>query len=165
MPFVLSTSSNPGTASWQDADSLAVAGSLKSVQYRIQLAELPANTVYVKQVASLPANAIVQGYSIYATEGPAGGGVSTLDAQWSVNDVSAPYPGLFVYYTGLELYNPAAPNPYWVYHTELSFPPTYKTGDNLQGIHLAADVNLDTLTNFDVTFYLYYSVLPSITVP
>lgn len=64
MPLVLTTSTNPGSASWADASTLGIGYTV--LQQRVQLADLPADTdTGVVTFGTVPANTIVIGGLIY----------------------------------------------------------------------------------------------------
>jgi hypothetical protein len=124
---------------------------------RIQLAELPAALTYTALFASqIPEGQVVDKAFLYVNDAPAGGGVASCTA-----DVAPSAPGGASYIETAELVGFASPAYYTKYSGaaadfELTVGDVHDA-DRDVGFEITADVNLDTLTNFDVTAYVILS--------
>jgi hypothetical protein len=153
---------------WQNTDGATAwaqagggAGAWQSVQVRIQASDLvDPDPSYSVLFPALPANAGAVGYAIYVTDPPAGGGVTSVQANSGGGGVSmieneqlvGAGAGAFIQpFNG----NGAA----WFDGTTIVWPGT------ALAVSLFGDVNLNTLTNFDVTFYVFYVLPIGMTIP
>jgi len=150
--------------------SLSAGGSVTSIQKRIQLGDLPAaTTLNTPFDDAIPADGVILGATYIVTEAPAGGGVVTCELTT----------GRF----------PELPAGFLVPATELvgapvGYPPLTAVpvsglavgmlsgGPTLDGAAWtpyilldAGAVVLNTLTNFDVTCYVFYTTLTGFTLP
>jgi hypothetical protein len=123
---------------------------------RITLAELPAALSVLFTFGTIPANRVVQSAFLFVTDAPAGGGVTTCLAT-----VAPSTPPGAVYIETAELVGFAFP----AYYTKYTGDPSafeltagdVHDVDRSVAAQFSADVNLDTLTNFDVTAYVVVS--------
>lgn len=128
------------------------------LKLRVLLADLPAAlTTGPLLMGSIPANQVVDSAFLFVNDAPVGGGVSTCEATVGA---SAP-PGANYIETG-QLFGFASPS----YFTRYTGPDPADFELIANDVHhvdrsafvvFTADVNLDTLTNFDVTAYVVLS--------
>lgn len=165
MPFVLQTDTNPGVAAWTELSAVGAT----SIQKRIQLADLPsAVSLATTFDSAIPANGVILGATFIVTAAPTGGGVSTVEL------VTGRFPELPAGFLvpAAELVGHAAGYP-----TLTATPVSGLAAGMLSGgptldgtawvpyITLTGDVNLDTLTAFDITCYVFYTTLSGFSLP
>lgn len=122
---------------------------------RVQLAELPAAmTTGLLTIGTVPANRIIYGAIMYITTAPTGGGATTVEAL-----IGVPSPGAgHTFFQNVELIGATGAQ----YLTSFNGNPAdwvnkemdadADVGARTASLQVNSDVNLDTLTAFDVTF-------------
>lgn len=165
MPLFLQTDTNPGDAFWGPGGG----GSAQSIQKRLTLADMPAATLLVTDFDdAVPANAVILGATYIVTEAPAGGGVSTCEIRTgrfpeNPQGVLVPDAELVGASAGYPTLTATPVNSLQV--GVLSGGPTLDGTDWTPFVRLEADVNLNTLTQIDVTAYVFYMPLTGFTLP
>lgn len=169
MSLVLTTPSNPGQASWQELNTLS--GAVQVLKQRVQLADIQvaATNTNIPFTAVVPAGAMVVGAALYVSELPQGGGVGSVDVitlfQVGLDGVILRHPELIANGATGFIVPPLC--------GALSLPGSFLipiafsqlAAAQAPSVLVTADVNLDTLTNFDVTSYVFYTTPIGLTVP
>jgi hypothetical protein len=161
MTLILTAPSNPGVASFTDASTITTSGGITFIKKRVQLADIQvaAGTTTVNFATAIPANALVVGAAAYVTTAMAGGGAAT--GEFRVQ------PSATLAWVMAETVGVTA-------GFQAPLVPTGNASGGYLDVALAsftpyalitADVNLNTLTTFDMTAYLFYTVLSGITAP
>lgn len=168
MAFLLrSTTATSGDAGWTDESGISTSGAPVVLTQRIQLTDLPAAvTTGPTIMAALPANAWVTFASVYVSDAPAGGGFATCRVGMFPD---APGGEVWLDIGSAELAGFASPQWYSIgtgaaAAFDLADGPSIHSARNA-GYQITADVNLNTLTNFDVTFYVVYHLIADLTPP
>ena len=165
MPLVLQTDTNPGQAQWAE---LSASGAT-SIQKRVQLADLPADTTFNGTFDdAIPANAVILGATYIVTAAPTGGGVTSVElttGRFPETPAGFLVPasqlvGASVGYPTLTA-TPVSPLAVGM----LSGGPTLDGTAWTPYILITADVNLNTLSTFDVTCYIFYTTLTGFSLP
>jgi hypothetical protein len=160
-------------ALWQNQDGIstweAIGGGSSGnlvLKQRVQLGDLPSAVNYTTTFGPVPANRPILSTLPFVTDAPAGGGVTTCEL---TSFADAP-PGTILF-DGGELVG--FPSPDWwnaIRDGSAVYAPRPTAAnydvlavDRLVSFGVTADVNLDTLTNFDVT--LVVVVGPELIVP
>lgn len=132
-------------------------------QERVQLADFSASTSHLFNFTT-SADAIILGTLTYISTTPGGGSVSQVDLTIQTNDVP---PRKFVETVDIlgastGWFTPASSTADWI----VGFPFGINTGaTTIVGLLSSTGGNLDTLTDFDVSFYVLYATPSTLTVP
>ena len=171
MPVILQADADPGTASWVDQSTIA--GAVSVLQKRIQLADIAvaATETTIDFDADVPAASLVFGAQIYLTTEMAGGGVATGTGTISTLVANGdPITANFLLSVNL-LTSTAALGGFIAGQTPAAnsiqngLLSPYVVTPGTPFVTISADVNLDTLTQFDATFYVFYVPVVGMTLP